>query len=657
MKFSYNWLNEYFDEKLPEANEVATKVGLHSFELEGTESLDGGDVLIDWDVLPNRSSDCLCYDGIVKEISSVLDIEAKNVLHRVEDVSFDESFKTSDFVSLEIGDESLIPRASKRLAIDVKIEDSPEWLKERLESMGQRSINNVVDITNYVMLVTGQPVHAFDYDKLKGADSDGVRIEIKKAIGDEEITDLAGDVHKLDDTMLVITDGDIPMDIAGVKGGNDTGVDENTKRVLMSACNFNFQNIRNTSRKLKIQTDASKRFENEVPLVKIDMAMKQFGYLMQELAGAKVSEEIVDTNSIIPEGPAIKVDSNKLNSLLGLELSSDEISKILERLQFEHTEEGGIFEVKSPNYRTDLNISQDIIEEVGRIYGYSEMEPLAPEEGFNSPSEDPVRSSRYKVTDVLVNLGFYEVFNRTFTDSGEVEIQNPLTSESGFTRTNLLEANLKRAEKNLQHSDEPRIFEIGKVFTGIEGDSVLENYSFAGVIGKRKIKEKQKADVFYIVKGILESVFDNLSVSVDWKEAGKDESEDIVSSLEVNGEKIGEVGVNFWEINFEKLVSGISKEVKYSKASKYPKIERDVAFFVSENDTVKESEDLILETLPEQATGIKLFDIYEDKENNKKSFGFRITFQSHEETLSDDFANEAMDRVYKTLESKGFEIR
>lgn len=652
MKFSYNWLNEYFDEKLPTADEVATKVGLHSFELEEVEKLDNGDTLIDWDVLPNRSSDCLCYDGIVKETFSVLGIPAKDVLHRIENYSFDDSFKTSDFASLKVEDERLVPRATKRMAVDVKVEQSPEWLIDRLESMGQRSINNVVDITNYVMLVTGQPVHAFDYDKLKGSDADDVKIEIKKASGSEEITDLAGDTHKLDKEMLVITDGDTPMDIAGVKGGNDTGVDENTKRVLMSACNFNFQSIRNTARKLKIQTDASKRFENEVPLVKIDMAMKQFGYLMQEIAGAKVSEEIVDTNPDVSGGETLEVNTEKINSLLGLELSLDDISKILDRLHFEYETSDENFAVKTPNYRTDLNIAEDIIEEIGRIYGYAKLEPKAPEEGFSAPVDAPIRKARRVTTDTLVELGFYEIFNRTLTDSGKVELENPLTSEAGFLRENLLGGVLKRAEKNLQHSVEPRVFEIGKVFTGVESDTVTENYCFAGAIGKRKIKEKQKADIFYTTKGILESVFENLSVDVEWKEGEKD----VVSVLELNGEEIGEVGINFWEINFEKLVSGISKEVSYKKPSKYPKIERDVAFFVTPEDKVAELEELMNEVLPKEAIDLDLFDIYKVDED-RYSFAFRVTFQSYEETLSDEFANDAMDKVYTKLKDKGFEIR
>lgn len=221
--------------------------------------------------------------------------------------------------------------------------------------MGQKSINNVVDITNYVMWVTGQPVHAFDYDKLSG-EKDKKDITIGFAKDGEKITDLTGTEHELDSSVLVISDGEKSLDIAGVKGGNNSGVDENTIRLMLSAVNFEFENIRNTSKKLKLATDASKRYENEVPLRKTVIAMGQMSYLLKELAGAKISDEIIDTNPDYTDEGKITVNADKINSLLGFNLSEDQIGQILKRLDFKYTVDSGVFEVEPTEDRLDINI-------------------------------------------------------------------------------------------------------------------------------------------------------------------------------------------------------------------------------------------------------------------------------------------------------------
>ncbi len=670
MKFSYNWLQNHFEDKLPEAGNLAVKIGLHSFELEEVEEIEIGgkkDWLIDWDILPNRSSDCLCYMGMAKEIGTVLDMKAK--MFAVEGVmtsNFDKDLKSSDFISLKIEDESLIKRATKRIAIDVKVGESPQWLKDSLESMGQKSINNVVDITNYVMWVTGQPVHSFDYDKLAG-DKNHKNIEIKFAEDGEKITDLSETEHILDSSILVISDGEKSLDIAGIKGGNNSGVDENTTRLMLSAVNFEFENIRNTSKKLKLQTDASKRFENEVPLRKTIIAMEQMSYLLKEFAQAKISDEIIDTNPDYTDNRKIIVKADKINSLLGINLSEDKIGQILERLDFKFTVDSGVFEVEPTEDRLDINIWQDIAEEIGRIYGYENIEEIFPTEGFKIPEINKVKKAIDTVSDVLVEYGFYEVYNRSIVKDGVIKLENSLNANATALRTNLLEKLQDRAIKNLEHIDEPKLFEIGKVFSGLENEKkdrvVNEYYSFAGIIGKRKIKEKQKEDLFFRTKGYLEKVFEALAVkNISWKNS---EDKNFIAEIWLRSlasksggeEKIGQVGINFWEINIEILAENRDILINYKRISKYPKIERDVAFFVHTEFTVFEAENIIKNVLPREAFDLKLFDIYKDIERERKSFAFRISFQSDEKTLSDQFANEIMEKVYKVLKSKNFEIR
>ncbi len=670
MKFSYNWLQKYFEEKLPKAEELAEKVGLHSFELEGVEKIkinnEKEDFLIDWDVLPNRSSDCLCYLGMAKEIAAVLDMKAKTfAFDGLWNATYSKNIKTSEYLSLEIEDKNLVKRATKRLAVNVKVEESPQWLRDFLESIGQRSINNVVDITNYVMWTTGQPVHAFDYNKIPGEEN-FKKVKITFAKDGEKITDLSEVKHELNSKVLVISANGKSLDIAGIKGGNDSGVDEKTTRIMLSAVNFEYENIRNTSRILKLQTDASKRFENEIPLRKTIIAMEQMSYLLKKYANAEISEEIIDTNPDYKNGREISCKISKINSLLGTEIKNSEIVKILNRLDLRGSQEieSDEFLVKVPEDRLDLNIWQDIAEEIGRIYGYENIKEKMPNEKFNLSKNNKIRKAVAKISDILVSFGFYEVYNRTIVKKGKIELKNSLNSNATALRTNLLEKLKDRAEKNLIHEDEPKLFEIGKIFTGFlpkeEAEKrnliVDENFSFAGIIGKRKIKEKHKEDIFYQIKGYLESIFDNLNIkNISWKE---NDEEDFIAQIEnKNGEIIGKVGINFWELNLEKLIESINNSIKYEKVSKYPKIKRDIAFFVPVNFTVEEARKIIKNELPKEAISLELFDIYKDKENNKKSFAFNIIFQSKEKTLEDIFIKDIMDNIYSILEKNNFEIR
>lgn len=655
MEYNFNWLKEYIKGELPSAKEVAKEVGLNSFELEGIKELEKNNFLIDWDILPNRSSDCLCYLGVAKEITTIYNLEFNPNLPVF---SGNKEIKTSNFLSLTVENEKLVKRATKRFAENIKIKESPEWLKKKLESIGQRSINNIVDITNYVMWVTGQPVHIFDYDKLSGNEN-FKKIFIKYAKEGEEITDLSGVVHILNSSVLVIADENKSLDIAGIKGGINSGVDNNTKRIILSAVNFDFQNIRNTSHKLKLKTDASKRFENEVPLNKIDWAMSLLSQLVQDLAEASVSAEIIDTNLKLIEKEVIIISIQKINSILGLNLVKEDIKFILNKLFFDYKIIDDIFYVLPPFERLDLNIPEDVVEEIGRIYGYQKIEPIFPSEKFKLPKINNIKITKNKVTDLLVFSGFFEVQNRTIVKNGKIKLLNSLSSEATTLRTNLLEGIKINAEKNLNFVDEPKLFEIGKVFEGIENNSedkvVNEYISFAGIIGKRKIKEKEKENFFYRTKGYLENIFESLSIkNVEWIKA-KDSN--FLADIYINNIKIGSVGINYWELNFEELIKNIDKSIDYKKPSKYPSIRRDIAFWVPLEYTIKEAKKIISSNFPVEVIEFEIFDIFKNLEENKKSFAFKILFQSNEKTLSDEFANEVMKKIYNILEKENFKIR
>ncbi|MCK5285805.1 MAG: C40 family peptidase [Candidatus Pacebacteria bacterium] len=794
MKFSYKWLKEYFEEPLPEIKDLVETLTFHAFEIEGVENND----LIDIDVLPNRSHDCFSYQGIAREISVLIALKLKQ---KETSLVVEKDLKSSEYISLKVNDSNLAPRVTKRLVQGVKIGESPDWLKEKLESIGQKSINNVVDITNYVMWETGQPVHAFDFDKISG---DGVKeISIRNAENGEKINTLDGGEYELDENVLVISDNEKALDIAGVKGGLVSGIDENTQNIVLSVCNFNQTNIRKTSRKLGLRTDASVRFENGISPEKVMEAMERLSELVFELAGGKVSEDILDIYSRKVNLYKVGVSIQETNKVLGLNLLEKEIESILNKLDFKYekvspiekvlelalslenklykfgasvsydspeffdcssftayifaqvgiaiprisidqyfwgeeiseadlkagdlvfsnsgegkihmesidfrkglVEEKGVdhvglylgdgkvihssrknggegkvkieelksagqfkdiidyrrisdnqerFVVEIPHERLDLRIKEDLIEEIGRIYGYKNIESAPIMEIFKAK----VNKSFYyinKIKDILVNEGFSEVSTYTFGDKGNVEVQKPLASNLGFLRTNLnngIQKSLDLNEKNapLLGLNEIKIFEIGKVFLDIDGE-----YN-ALAIGVRVVKKSKKSD------SVRDEIIQNIINTLD-KELNL-----TLQALSDSRSKDGQDDV--FEINLDEVIDKLpepesygdifdnlnQESVKFQKISAYPFMLRDIAVFVpnefSENDLLK----IITENAGELLMQTKLFDTYSPEGEDKTSYAFNLVFQSQEKTLTDEEINKVMDKITAEIELKGWEVR
>ena len=330
MKVSYNWLQDYLLKPLPPADELARVLTMQAFEVESVESHDG-DYLLDIDVLPNRTHDCLSHLGIAREIAV---LTGNTLKHPEAKPKVDAGLKTGEYLTLTVENPNLVRRAMKRLVTDVQVGESPAWLKEKLEAIGQRSINNVVDITNFVTFETGQPVHAFDYDKLAGGDLK--HVTIRGACSGEKITTLDGDEYELEEEMLVIADDEKALDIAGIKGGANSGIDADTKRVVLSVCNFYPTNIRKTSRKLGLLTDASKRFEQEITPELTLPAMERLSALVVELAGGRVAADTLDNYPCRRKSYKVGVSTHEANKLLGTNLSDKDVEGILNRLGFEY---------------------------------------------------------------------------------------------------------------------------------------------------------------------------------------------------------------------------------------------------------------------------------------------------------------------------------
>jgi phenylalanyl-tRNA synthetase beta subunit len=331
MKISYQWLSEYFRDPLPSPEALAETITMHAFEVEGIEA-SGEDHILDIKILPNRAHDCLSYIGIAREVGVLLDREV-----REPDWTFagDQSLKTADLLTLTVEDNKLCPRAMKRVAFDVVVGESPEWLRRKLEAHGQRSINSIVDITNLVMLETGQPVHAFDLDKLAGETVKN--ISIRNAREGETVRALDGKTYELDPEVLVISDYVNPLDIAGVKGGADSSIHAGTKNILLSVCNFEPIRIRKTAVRLGLHTDASRRFEQGISPILAERAMNRLSSLVRELAKGVVSDDVLDVypqhlvRTVAPY--KIGVSRSEVNSLLGTDLSDAAITDILDRFK------------------------------------------------------------------------------------------------------------------------------------------------------------------------------------------------------------------------------------------------------------------------------------------------------------------------------------
>jgi len=627
MKVSYNWLAEYFDAPLPSPEEVGELLTFHAYELEGIEQV-GDDYVIDVDILPNRSGDSLSHRGIARELATLLDCQLKHDPIR----GAIEEMKKSNICSVEVVDTELCDRYTSAVIQGVSIGPSPDWLKKALETLGQRSINNVVDATNYVMLNMGQPLHAFDADKLAG---DTKKILVRTAKDGEAITTLSEDTYTLTPETLLITDAvtDTPIAIAGVKGGKHADVDSNTTNIVLESAHFNPTSVRKTTQRIKLFTDASQRFQNNPSAELVGYALHDVVKLILEIAGGTL-EGGSEVRGAVQGPEVVTVDLVHINGLLGTAITVEEVSDILERLGCIHDVSGEVFTVTPPFERRDIVIAEDVIEEIGRVYGYEHLEAKQLPEIEKKPEVHKGFYFADSVRNVLTEAGYSEVYGYTFRSKGVYEAINALASDKRFLRTNLSEGLNEYLEMNTHNAplfgvDRIKIFEIGTVFTK-EG----EHISLAlGVSGK-------KTDtILNDTKTLLERT---LGVSINESPEN-----------------------NVLEINFTQLIDGLQEGERYEPFEKnftmytsyspYPFITRDIAVWVPEGTTSESIKEIISAETGELMHSVRLFD--EFQKEGRVSYAFRLVFQSMEKTLTDEEVNPIMDMVYKTLAEKSYEIR
>ncbi|MBU4082365.1 phenylalanine--tRNA ligase subunit beta [Patescibacteria group bacterium] len=653
MKVSYNWLQSFLNKKLPSPEKLADLLSSHSFETEVIERV-GSDYALDVDVLPNRAHDCLGHLGVAREIGAILGMKVSNSSviaspAKQSSIAMNDEIAASrtprndrvkDFLKIKVGDKKLCPRYTARMMVDVKVGPSPEWIQERLKVCGLKPINNIVDTVNYVMLETGQPMHAFDFDKIAGEPK---TLIIRRAKKGEKIISLDNETYELDENILVIADEKSPLCIAGMKGGKDAEIDKETKRIVLEAANFDSRIIRKAFNQLKLRTDASWRFENQLDPNLTSSAMD----MAVALIDGQILKGVVDIypNKVKPK--TIKLDAKKVRSLLGVNISDKEIVAILKKLGFEIKNK---FQVTVPTCRLDISIQEDLIEEIGRLYGFEKIPSRLPLAALIPPKRNDDLIYQNKIKDILVNLGFSEALNYSLIGDAEIELANPISQEQKYLRPSLALNLLKNIESNKRYFNEVRLFEIGRVFER-DNNKVIE---------KKKLGAALFPSDFYRLKGIIETLLNKMQISDVWYEDELEGDNLKRAKVIVGNDLLGWIGDNIFELDFEKIVELATEERIYSPPSKYPAVVRDVALLVEPGTKIVEVMNLINTAGGSLISDVDLFDMYEGEEipDGKKSLAFRVIYQADDHTLTDKEVNALQEKVMKALEDEGgWEVR
>ncbi|SEM98814.1 phenylalanine--tRNA ligase subunit beta [Lihuaxuella thermophila] len=637
------------------------------------------DQVIELQLTPNRS-DCLGMIGVAYEVSAIFDREL-----RLPDVYIQSVDEEESPVSITLESEEDCPFYAAQVVHDLKIGPSPQWMQNRLISAGIRPINNIVDITNYVMIETGQPLHAFDYDQIPGG-----RIVVRRARPGEQLVTLDGVTRECDEEMLLITDGDQPLAIAGIMGGESSEVTAQTTSVLIEAAFFDPAVVRKGSRKLGLRSEASNRFEKGVDPERIIPALARAVQLLQQFAGGKVgsdlyAEKIGDVDDVV-----ISLRHERLVKVLGIKIKEEEVLDIFRRLHFPTQLREGIYDVQVPTRRPDLTMEVDLIEEVARLYGYDRIPTTLPWGQQLPGGLTREQKLRRVIRHTLRNLGMNEVLTYSLTspEAGKkieplhrtarpIALAMPMSNEHAVLRTSLLPQLIETAAYNIKHgNNRVTIFEMGKTYVTEEENLTTlpeERWELAGLLtGEAEPTIWKQTPIpagdFYIVKGMLEALFTRLGVSgVQYSEAFPDGFHPgRTAELSVNGEVIGLLGQLHpklakkygledpvvFQLDLAKLFSAANDEVVYQPIPRYPAVTRDLALVVDEDVLAQEVEEGIREVAGELLESVTLFDVFTGAQigEGKKSIAYSLVYRAKDRTLTDEEVQEVHQRVVDYLE-------
>ena len=651
--------------------------GIYIFEKEVTPGSDAllalnfKDEVMELGITPNRG-DLMSMLGVAYDASSVFNRPLKPLAYKV----IEEEEKTTDNVSVEIADDTCKVYYAKCFK-DLQIKESPDWLTSRLIAFGVRPINNVVDITNYILALFGQPLHAFDSDKL------GKTIKVRKALENEEIVTLDEVKRNLKSTDTVITDGQKPVAIAGVMGGYDTEITPETKNLTLEVAVFDSLAIRLTSTRLNLRSESSMRYERGVDINRCKMALEYASYLLQTLANAKVLKgEAVKGNTKIAD-TVIEIDDKYVSKVLGIKITKHEIIQILESLGFKVEDKETLF-VSVPNRRPDVKIRADLVEEIARIHGYDKLPTTLPSsslQGGYTTSQTRIKTLRH----ALLGLGLDEritytlqsnQLNETFTlnhieGSEAIYLMYPISSERKYLRQGLVASLLETVEYAFARKiKDIASFEIGKVYYYLGEENKEERVlsiamanSFSNTLWNGKNEEVD----FYLIKGIIDAALKSLNVNLQYKPLDRECKElhpNRTAIIMYDNEEIGFVGelhpkyaqehdlkdVYVAEIKLEKILNIKPEIVKYQPISKVPSVERDLALVVKKDVLASSIIETIKNTDKKALSNVKIFDLYigDKVKDDEKSIAIKLTFTSNE-TLTDEMVNNKINKILKEL--------
>jgi len=661
MKILLNWLSDYIEieRSAEEIAEILSGLGL---ACEGIEYLDD-DVVIDVEVMSNRG-DCLSYIGIARELAVVTGKELKIPTVELDELSKD----VEEFASVEIIEPDLCSRYTARIIEGVKIGPSPDWMRKRLEAVGLRSVNNVVDATNYAMMETGQPPHAFDYAKI----AEG-KIIVRRAVAGERLISIDGTQCELDTNMLIIADGRGPVAVAGVMGGLDTEVNERTATILLEDAYFEPISVRRTSRRLGLPSESSFRFERIVDIEAIDWASKRTAQLVTQAAGGKVAKGVVD---IYPKRKAKKevtLRLSRLNKVLGIKLPGKEEVKILSRLGFQPQKKDDLIVCTVPSWRSDVYREIDLIEEVARIYGYSKIR-TEQKIKIEVVPVDARQKLAESIGTYLNGCGFYETITVGFVDNAVAELFSKTDARehlgvldvsrksANLLRQSLLGSLLGVLKTNLNAKNTPcRIFEIADTFvpTGEQGGSLpIEKAKLALVC------DSDLRDMRGVIEGLIKSIDRDAEIvfrpaDLVWAQVGAEilANDEIIGAAGIVGRAVREK-FDFKELSpcgaemeFEQLMALQRGAMKVKPIPRFPAIERDLSIIVGEKITWSDIIGTVNEKASSELEKVRFVDIYRGKgiPSGKKSVTLSLRFRDEDGTLTHETVDGFEADIVKSL--------
>ncbi|MER3502068.1 MAG: phenylalanine--tRNA ligase subunit beta [Candidatus Fervidibacterota bacterium] len=682
MRVSLSWLKEFMPVELS-ADEIAHTLEMAGLGIEAVEEWDG-DVIFDLEITPNRG-DWLSVYGVARELSAMLNLPLKPLSITVSETET----PITDLTKVRMDAPDLCPRYSARLVLDVTVGESPDWLKRRLKACGIRPINNIVDITNYVLLELGQPLHAFDFDTLRGR-----QIIVRRARDGEVLYTLDEVRRELDSSMLVIADAERPVALAGIVGGLETAISPLTKNVLIESAHFTPSGIRRTARKLGIRTESSYRFERWVDPSGTVRAADRAAQLMAELAGGKVCQGVIDVYPLRIAPAQVSVRTERVRRLLGIDLSIEEVMALLRRLQMEVTVDGDTVHCLVPTFRNDIRFEADLIEEIARLYGYDRIPMTLPKGVFLRAGESERRKLENAVRQFLARLGLREVVTLSLThpnaearwginagaNERRLKLRNPLTQDHTIVRTTLLPSLLSVIAHNFRNGVRDLwIFELGKVYRrGTIGDMSSTEPRRLGIVLTGSCypvrwnlpPETGQAD-FFALKGIVERLLTWLGITQVAFGHGEHPTFHPFRTavVTVGGEAAGVLGevhprwlkehdlpqpVYAAELDFEKLAAHAKLLRTFQPLPSYPATQRDIAVVVPEDFEVAKVLELVKRVGGEWVEQVTVFDEYRGAPvpHGFRSVGVTLTLRAKDRTLSSEEADKLVQRIKDAIRTE-----